>query len=520
MYQLFLDDAFDRVLVNPEASHCWLNLASVTRAIELAGHADRLILPFLPILQSSLPNQGKVGFYLALYLDFVTHEGSHLARASALLPTILPHDLDRMAAYFTFSWQIALARSAQRSEFLSRLNAYGIAAPGSLMGEMVAARDATRPPLRPIQAIQKVAVITPYLLSSRSTPSMMALEQAQLAQQNGMQVGLFSCQESLIPDFEKLLANGTAMGSDTYQLDGLIRERGLNLTVAVSDPRFSLMRRMCDMLAQISAFDPDLVLLVGFHSCLIQALYAVRPVLVLGVNSIAPMVPADVWLAARADARSDTWLPHVPASQVWHHPYRMHRKLPLAGLTRSELGLAQDALVLISSAWAAPIRMAASWLQSMATLLQQHPRVIWVLLGSDDSLAAALHKLPASQLRLLPPTENVMGVFACCDIYVNPPRMGGGFAVADAMAAGLPVVSFADSDGGDKIAAAASADEASYFTTLASWIDNAALRAQVGAHMRQVFDDSIDLVRAGPSLMQAYEVARVHYQRRIGQAEG
>jgi glycosyltransferase involved in cell wall biosynthesis len=515
MYQLFLNDALDRVLANPLASHCWLNLASVTRSCQLAGMDSALIEAGMALLRANLADQGVVGFYFALYGDFVTHDVQYLARASELLPTIVPHDLDRMVAYFTFAWQSALARSAARSEFLHILQSSGLASLGRFMGKLVAQRQLARMPQRSITKVQKVAVLAPDLLSSRSTPAMMALEQAQLASQNGMQTGLFACQETLIPDFEKLLGNGCTTGTGSYQLEALIRERGLNLTVGVSDPRFSLMRRMSDMMAQLCAFDPDLILFVGFHSSLIEALYAQRPILVLSVNAIAPIVPADGWLAARADARADIWLPHVAACPILHHPWRVHRKLPLATLARADWGVDDNALVLISTAWAAPIKVAASWLQGMATFLQQHPAAIWVLPGSDERMQAVLQALPAQQLRLLPATENVMGVLACGDIYVNPPRMGGGFAVADAMAAGLPVLSFANSDGGDKLGSAACADEERFFATLANWAGNAGLRTQVGAQMRQMFDANIDLARAGPNLALAYDAALAHYQQRM-----
>ena len=530
MYALFLSDAVDRVLSNPSASHCWLNLASVTHACRVAVCDESLIQQVFEVLESTLQNAGLPGFYLALYKDFATKSepgcGPHLAKASALLPTILPLDLDRMAAYFNFAWQSALGRSGERSEFLNALHTHGLPALAAFMGKMVAASQPAAPTLthRPISAVRKVAVLTPYLLSSRSTPSMMALEQAQLGCQNGMKVGLFSCQESLIPDFEKLLGNGTGMSGDSYQLAPQIQALGLDLTVAVSDPRFSLLRRSIDMMTQITAFDPDLILLVGFHSCLAQALYAVRPVLALGVNSIAPMVPADVWLSSRSDANAQVWCPHLPSSQIWHHPYRVPRKLPLATLNRTDLGLPQEAVVCISTAWASPIKLPAAWLQGMAAFLQQHPHVIWVLLGSDASMDVVLNELPSGQLRLLPGTENVMGVFACCDVYVNPPRMGGGFAVADAMAAGLPVLSFTDSDGGDKLKGLVGtlgvADTSGYFATLSAWVHNPALRLQLGAQCRQEFDTQLDLACAGPSWLQACELALARYRHRILLAEG
>jgi hypothetical protein len=317
-----------------------------------------------------------------------------------------------------------------------------------------------------------------------------------------------------------LLGNGFGVNQDSYQIDTLIRELGLELTVAVNEPRFSLMRRALDMLEKISAFDPDLVLVVGLHSCLAQALYAVRPVLALGVNSIASMLPADVWLAARADAGNHPWGARMPASQPWHHPWRLSRKSLLANLSRAELGLPEDALVLISSAWCLPITVAPEWLDAMAAFLRQHPQVVWVLLRSDDGLAASLQHLPDGQLHLLPGTDNVMGVLACCDIYVNPPRMGGGFAVADAMAAGLPALCFADSDGGDKLGSAGplAHDLGDYFSLLQQWVRDPALRLELGARMRQQFDQQLDLAHAGPSVLGAGQAALSRFQARTGAA--
>lgn len=42
--------------------------------------------------------------------------------------------------------------------------------------------------------------------------------------------------------------------------------------------------------------------------------------------------------------------------------------------------------------------------------------------------------------------EDVLAVLECCDLYVNPPRLGGGFSVAEAFSRGLPGVSLSYGD--------------------------------------------------------------------------
>ena len=518
-YANLLSDALDRVLANPTASHCWSNLMTLTRAYCDAGHDYALLLELVRVLQQAVAPEGSAGFYLALYLDFATLGKPQLGAACALVRSMMPYDLDRMSAFFFFAWQISLSRSHDRKSFLDALRHSELPALGALMGQLVAQRQSVRLTPRVVAQIKKVAVVAPSLLSKQSTPSMMALDQAQVLIQNGMQVALFSCQEAAIPDFSQLLGNGFENQITTFELEPVMRERGLNLAVTLGDAQFSLLRRTLEMLEQIKQFDPDLVLIIGLHSCLAHALYQVRPVLAMGVNSIAPMLPFDAWLAARPDALARPWGDYFPAGLVWHYPYRLHRKPVTHTVTRSELGLTAHAVVLVSSAWYLPLQIDEAWLKRMVALVQQHTNVVWLLLGSDSVLQAPLQALSAQQLRLLPFTGNVMGVFACCDIYVNPPRMGGGFAVADAMAAGLPAVSFADSDGGDKLGAAESPDEASFFATLLNLIHDAGLRAQVGAQMRARFDQCIDLAQAGPGMASACQAALAHYQQRMRQTE-
>ncbi|MEE3392299.1 MAG: glycosyltransferase [Lachnospiraceae bacterium] len=46
------------------------------------------------------------------------------------------------------------------------------------------------------------------------------------------------------------------------------------------------------------------------------------------------------------------------------------------------------------------------------------------------------------------PTNDTIAVFEQCDLYLNPPRVGGGMSAIEAMACGLPAISTSYGDGG------------------------------------------------------------------------
>jgi len=86
---------------------------------------------------------------------------------------------------------------------------------------------------------------------------------------------------------------------------------------------------------------------------------------------------------------------------------------------------------------------------------------------------------------------------------VNPPRVGGGLSVAEAMAASVPVVSLADGDGGSKLGPLAAPEPETYFAQLRQLVTDAGARAEAGAAARARFVTILDVGASGPSLLAA-----------------
>jgi glycosyltransferase involved in cell wall biosynthesis len=147
------------------------------------------------------------------------------------------------------------------------------------------------------------------------------------------------------------------------------------------------------------------------------------------------------------------------------------------------------------------------WAARMIEALNRHPGAVWLLVGGKGQMPKALQQSPPGKVRALATRPDMAAVLSVCDIYVNPPRMGGGFSVAEAMAARLPVLAFAGSDGGDKVGEWALPGIDAYMERLAALTENSALRSEMGEALCARFIERFDLEASGPSLISACELA-------------
>ncbi|AQV96390.1 hypothetical protein BJN34_21200 [Cupriavidus necator] len=213
------------------------------------------------------------------------------------------------------------------------------------------------------------------------------------------------------------------------------------------------------------------------------------------------MIPNDVWLTAHkelADQNSSVWGPEFPHTWGFHHPYRIALKPTGTPIARKDTHLPDNAIVLVTAGARLPQEIHGAWARQMVELLHRRPNVVWLLAGGDGTMRPALHDAPQQQRSLLPHHQDLRSVFRCCDIYVNPPRMRGGFSVAEAMAECLPVVTHANSDRGNRVGAAAVSHDDDYFAQLHMLLDDGNMRRSVGTSMQPYFRNFLDIEQSGP----------------------
>lgn len=515
LHLALVNDALTRTMASPSASHCWHYLKKYYQLLNNAV-VERAIVQSV----RHLPDEGVAGFLRATWLCSVTREDVYCARAGQILQSITPFDPDRYLAFLVFVWGHVLKNTSGRAAFVAAIQ--GALAPQVLhrLSQHVSCQLKVRPPQRPILSVQKVALIVPYLGAYPHPPTALALQQARIFMEQGIQVEMFSCQDLKVPDMSQFLG-----GAETNMLApfdmSVWQAHHLSLPmIRQANIQFSMMGRWAQILKEISTFDPDLVMSVGFYSPLVEVLFQARPVLGLNIHAVAPLDPVDVWLSAFKDDAVELkvqWNRPLPESRAWHHPYRVRRTPPKSMLTRRDLGVPEETIVLVSVGYRLYTEINGEWAATMVAFCAKHPNITWLLVGGSGALPAALERAPAGQIHALPEHHDIPAVLQSCDIYVNPPRMGGGFSVAEAMAEGLPVVAFKGSDGGDKVGRAAVDSSEAYFSKLEALITHADLRQKEGIAMRRLFSNTLDLDQSASSLLAACEHALERFRLRTTQ---
>ena len=468
-----------------------------------------------------IPDDPIPDFLRATFLFSLTRDTRFLADASQAIKRIAPSDPDRLGAFIVYSFAGLLAQSDGRESYLNLLRIAAFPDIAARLSQQLMNSTASTLTARPVETVRRVALIAPELVNLNHAPTALALHHARLLAEKGLAVQVFCAQDLRVADMQFFLGGGEQSILAQPDHGSWSSILPASVTVHASNSNFSLKLRCKNMLSQICAFDPDLVFLVGFSSPLATHLFKVRPVLGLSVNTLPPASPVDLWLCAnehKSGAQDDTWSPWFPAAEAWHYPYRIMLKPLSKTISREQIGLRPNTVALISVGDRLDRETQPAWASRMLEFMAVHPMVEWVILGGSGQIPPALAGGNTSNIHLIPHQPDVRSYCKNCDIFVNPPRMGGGFSVADAMAEGLPVVAYAGSDGGDKLGAMAVAGDADYFVLLSEWVASAAIRQQAGAALRQRFEQTLDLHQAGAPLIEACEQTVIRFNKRIRQA--
>lgn len=493
-------DALDRTLREPQCTWRWHRLLAIWQ--KTADSAQRR--PVLDLLEGCCDLEACADILRLTFLAGATGESRFDNAAAARVLAAEPGDPDRLAAFMAFHWLSALQNIEVRSDFVAALTA-------GLVPEMAARlmQEAARtisPALSPRvpETIRRVALVVPYVGHQFHTPSMMAVEQCAVLARQGIQVRIFSAQELMPPDASMYRGDGRGLVLPPLDTRAWANRLPANAGMTISDSRFSLPGRWQNLMPVLTEFDPDVVLLVGLYSPLAAALYPVRPVVGISVNTVAPIAPLDVWLTADADAdRKDTWHGVFPPPQAVFHPWRVSRSRKPSELTRAKLGVGETAVVWVTAGFRLEHEIKAEWANRMLQLMALHPQVVWLLVGGEAKLPHALRQAPPGRVRALGTRNDLPAILRCSDVYVNPPRMGGGISVAEAMAEGLPVTALSGSDGGDKLGELALAGMDAYFEQLAALTEDPVRRGEMGQSLRQRFNQRLDVEASGPALLAA-----------------
>lgn len=392
---------------------------------------------------------------------------------------------------------VASVMNAQLPKIISTLN--------STAQELVGKQIKPRIP----QNISRIMIIPSFFANPMHTPSMLTVNYATIFQQLGCRVFICAPQELRPTGMIKYHGAGRVVNLPTVDFSSWPQHIPKEITTFVLDEQLSMEARYCKTLELVTQFDPDLILCVGPYSPISSALYSVRPVLALPTNTASFLGSADVWLRGSSiDLTEDeiTWGQQFPLPISVTHPYRISSdRMNIVSVTRQQLGIREDAVVLVTVGFRLSSEITADWANRISDIINADSRIVWILIG--DVTPESLKEMPAGKIINLGVQSRAIDYLEICDIYVNPPRMGGGFSVLEAMSKACAVLTYADSDGGEKTGASAVKDDEQYFSRLNQLIMHPELRSQEGQQLALRFRDLYDLKNSESSLINACRLA-------------
>jgi Glycosyl transferases group 1 len=368
--------------------------------------------------------------------------------------------------------------------------------------------------------LRRVALVVPLLGPLNHPPSAMAHAHVKLLCQAGLEVAVFSAEETRGAHLAQHCGVNMRHVVGAHDPQAWQFSHHPATRVWCADSQLPPDARRLALMQELAQFAPHVVLYIGLPSPTQELVAMQHPVAALLTTGIAPQGTADAWLCSRTDWLPDPTDTSTTRAALVPYAYRSTTPATLAGTPawpRRRLGACGKDLLLVTVGGRLSTEIRGGWAQEMTTLLQRHPRARWLLVGGGLPNAAMALSAQIQQLPLMPEAQ-LIGLLKACDVAVNPPRIGGGLSVALAMACGLPAVSMDDCDGGDKLGGMASSHQAAFFETLHRLVASKQLRRDVGLAMKARHDQHVDLAQAGPALLDALHQARQAFSQRIGSA--
>lgn len=498
-------DALDSVVLWPEHAPAWWHLASC-----IAGLSGESRLQVLAAVRATRLESPHARWFQESALHDATGDPMCLARQAALAAD-LP-GMERWLSFANVAWWSALSGAPDRPAFRRLLLETRLPDVLEMLGNAI---PACCTPLAPRSGVERVAIVAQHLSTGHHAPTALAFDVRAVLERAGVDTRVFGAQEIDVPAMRGYTA--AAQVSTVAPVDAAswqLRMPG-EVSVVLADVRYSLQRRWEALCRMVDEYDPDAILFVGFYSPLLWPLRRRYPLLGMSLHTLPPIAPVDAWLAADGQAVAGQTWPGLPSPAAVHFPFRFW---PVAAtpVPRDELAIRADALLLVTAGTRIDeIEPLASWFDSVVSVIEEHPGVEWLVIGQEPAAAAAT-AARHPRIHVLPARRDLAACIAAADLFLNPPRMGGGATVAMAMQRGVPVVSMADSDGGDKIAPQAVDSAQAYRARLHHWITDPAARREEGKRLQAKFREELDI--SGPTaaarLVDACRLAQRTYRER------
>ena len=127
-----------------------------------------------------------------------------------------------------------------------------------------------------------------------------------------------------------------------------------------------------------------------------------------------------------------------------------HKPPKFKSLNRTDYDLTDDAFVFAVIGLRLDTEVTEAFKRTIKTIIAGNDKAHFIFAGAFETYEKAIQQDPLldKHCRYLGLQPDIMAVYEMCDVYLNPTRLGGGSSAAQALQAGVPVVTLPSGDVG------------------------------------------------------------------------
>lgn len=226
---------------------------------------------------------------------------------------------------------------------------------------------------------------------------------------------------------------------------------GLPIPFRHLPPGFTSPDMAAAMVDEILDLKPDMVLSFGTMSVVADLCRGLVDVVAIPYGSYLPLAEPDYLALPRpVGPGDDAALAAAGLTRGRVLSINYTYAPPPAGAPRSRvaLGVPEDAILTAIVGLRLGSEVTPAFAAALDDLVRREPRLFFLFVGPMDDYGPRVAPNPhlAARSRAHGYETDVMAVLGVCDLYLNPPRGGGGSSAAYALSAGVPAYSLAAGD--------------------------------------------------------------------------
>lgn len=203
-----------------------------------------------------------------------------------------------------------------------------------------------------------------------------------------------------------------------------------------------------DELSYIADFNPEFIVSLGSH-CTLEAI-AARMTTVLAINVASnPPIAQTPFIKTPANKELTEGLP-----DSFLIDYDFEYEIDPYGkpIDRAAIGLSKDLFIATIVGNRLDSEITSDYIANLNHIIDKHANLVIMVVGKAEKLHALVNDTPYKDNYIFTGySDAIRSTISVCDLFINPPRQGGGFSAKIAIECDVPVVTLMNCDVADNV---------------------------------------------------------------------